>query len=140
MTYEEIIRKLRKYVLRYDATEIEGHLAIQFNIYGEGEGALYIEVSDGRIDIQPYEYYDRDALIYIDAKTLLEVASGTLSMKAAYDEKRFVVQGRHDAVLEFGKMQLVEKKRVTKHLRTRRLIRLEPQGRRHQTVLNRRNR
>ncbi len=105
MTYNEIVEKLRASIVRFDASEIRDHIAIQFNIYGEGEGAFYIEINDGKIDIQPYEYFDRDAVIYVDANTLIQIVSGELTMKEAYDGNRIVVQGRHDAVLKFGQMK-----------------------------------
>lgn len=107
MTYDEVVKELRNDALMFDASGVSEHVAVQFNIYGEGEGALYIEISDGRLNIQPYEYYDRDALVYLEASTLLDLASGKLSMKRAYEEKKIVVQGKHDAVLAFGKLHLV---------------------------------
>ena len=106
MTYNEIVENIKMCALQYDAGTIKEHIAIQFNVYGEGEGAFYIEISEGKINIQPYEYYDRDALIYVDADTLMQIATGELSMKDAYSENRTVVQGRHDAVLKFGQMKL----------------------------------
>ena len=106
MTYNEIVENIKMCALQYDAGTIKEHIAIQFNVYGEGEGAFYIEISEGKINIQPYEYYDRDALIYVDADTLMQIATGELSMKDAYSENRIVVQGRHDAVLKFGQMKL----------------------------------
>lgn len=105
MTYNEIIESLKIHAVQFDASMIKEHIAIQFNIYGEGEGAFYIEINDGKIDIQPYEYYDRDALIYVDADTLMQIASGELSMKDAYTENRIVVQGRHDVAMKFGLMK-----------------------------------
>ena len=105
MTYNEIIESLKIHAVQFDASMIKEHIAIQFNIYGEGEGAFYIEINEGKIDIQPYEYYDRDALIYVDADTLMQIASGELSVKDAYTENRIVVQGRHDAAMKFGLMK-----------------------------------
>lgn len=105
MTYEEIVESLRLNVVQFDASGIQEHIAIQFNIYGEGEGALYIEIADGKINIQPYEYYDRDAVIYIETNTLVKIATGEISMKDAYDGNMIVVQGQHDKVLRFGQMK-----------------------------------
>lgn len=105
MTYQEIVENLKLNAIQFDASEIKEHIAIQFNIYGEGEGALYIEFAEGKIDIQPYEYYDRDAVIYLEAETLLELSSGKLAMKTAYDENRIVVQGQHDKVMQLGMLK-----------------------------------
>ena len=48
MTYEEIVAKVRSLFSGADVSAIKEHLAYQFNIVGEGEGAFYVEVKDGR--------------------------------------------------------------------------------------------
>ena len=80
MTYQELVRKLQNFAIQSDASRIKAHVAVQINVYGEGEGALYIEIKDGRMDVQPYEYYDRDAVVYVDAKTLSEIADNKLAI------------------------------------------------------------
>ena len=47
--------------------------AVEFNVYGEGEGAFYIEIKDGKVSLEPYEYYDRDAKIIISANELEKI-------------------------------------------------------------------
>ena len=34
----------------------------QFNVTGEAEGIFYAEVKEGKLYVEPYEYYDRDAI------------------------------------------------------------------------------
>ena len=46
MTYEEIVEKVRKRLEGVDTSKVNGFLAIQVNITGEGEGAFYVEVKD----------------------------------------------------------------------------------------------
>lgn len=99
MTYEELVYKLRKLAAGADARKVKEHIAIQFNVYGEGEGALYAEIKSGCLYIEPYEYYDRDALIYAQAQTLIDIFSGELTVVEAYETGKMVVQGRHDAAL-----------------------------------------
>ena len=82
-----------------DATEVTGHLAVQFNVRGEGEGAFYIEIDKGRIFVMPYEYYDRDAVVYVDAETLFGVLSGELPISEQTCNGKMVIQGRHDATI-----------------------------------------
>ncbi|MBR6275068.1 MAG: hypothetical protein IKR27_08705 [Lachnospiraceae bacterium] len=55
MTYEKIVERLQKAYAKAEGWDISGHKAIQINIRGEGEGALYIEVSEGKFNVQPYE-------------------------------------------------------------------------------------
>ncbi len=78
MMYERIVARLREVYCGMDASGIDEHVAIQFNIWGEGHGALYMEIDEGKIRIEPYEYYDRDTIISTDAETLLGIASGKI--------------------------------------------------------------
>ncbi|MCI7087328.1 MAG: SCP2 sterol-binding domain-containing protein [Lachnobacterium sp.] len=66
---------------------------------GEGEGAFYVEIAAGRILVQPYEYYDRDAVVYVDAETLFDVFAGTISISDVTSNGRLVVQGNYDATI-----------------------------------------
>ena len=84
MTYEELVQKARETYGKASADNIKEHVAIQFNVTGEGAGAFYLEISDGKISIEPYEYYDRDVIVTTDAETLIKMAEGKLGIEAAY--------------------------------------------------------
>lgn len=99
MTYEELVGKIQTLALQADASDTKDHIAVQFNIYGEGEGALYIEVKSGRINVQPYEYYDRHALVYVDGTTLLKILNGELNSNDALKSGSLVIQGYYDYTL-----------------------------------------
>ena len=43
MTYEEIFAKSKEIIMKSDVSDIAGHLAVEIDIVGEGEGAFYIE-------------------------------------------------------------------------------------------------
>ena len=58
MKYEEIVAKVKKAYAKADTSKVDGHLAVQVDVTGEGEGAFYIEVADGKITVAPFEYYD----------------------------------------------------------------------------------
>ena len=79
MTYQELVSKLKDTYQEKDASKISEHLAIQFNIQGEAEGALYLEIANGQLHIEPYEYYDRDILVTTSAADLLALAQGSLT-------------------------------------------------------------
>ncbi|MBQ9141629.1 MAG: SCP2 sterol-binding domain-containing protein [Lachnospiraceae bacterium] len=93
MTYEEIVAKVREEFADADVSMIEEHLAYQFNIQGEGEGAFYVEVRDGQLYIEPYEYYDRDAIFICSAKTLFKMINGDLDPVAAFTIGKLKVEG-----------------------------------------------
>lgn len=63
MTYEELVKEVKKNYGALDASNIKEHVAVQFNIEGEAEGAFYVEIADSNVDVEPFEYYDRDAVV-----------------------------------------------------------------------------
>ena len=76
MTYEQIVEKVKKALKKVDASGVKGHLAVQVDVYGEGEGAFYIEVKEGKVDVQPYEYFDHDLRIRCTAGEIISIVEG----------------------------------------------------------------
>ena len=93
MTYEELVQKIKDIADGSDASTIQEHVAFQFNIEGEAEGAFYLDIKDGKADVQPYEYYDRDVLITTTAETLLEIMDGKLDPVMAFTIHKIRVEG-----------------------------------------------
>ncbi|MGN0432124.1 MAG: SCP2 sterol-binding domain-containing protein [Lachnospiraceae bacterium] len=78
MTYEELVAKVKEATKNARVSKVVGHVAFQFNVEGEGEGAFYLEISDGKIAVEPYEYYDRDLIIVTTADIILQMLDGDL--------------------------------------------------------------
>lgn len=93
MTYEELVKKAKETYGKADASKISEHVAIQFNVTGEAEGAFYIEIADGKVNVEPYEYFDRDVIVTTDAETLIKMAEGKLGMEAAYLTGKIKAEG-----------------------------------------------
>lgn len=93
MTYEEIVSKVREIFKGADVSKVNEHLAYQFNIVGEGEGAFYVEVKDGELFIEPYEYFDRDATFICTSDVLFKMISGKLDPVAAFTVGKLKVEG-----------------------------------------------
>lgn len=93
MTYEKLVEKIRKAFVVAEGWDVNEHKAIQLNIRGEGEGALYIELSNGKFNVQPYEYYDNNAEITISSKVLIDILEGAIEPAAAYDAYKFSIIG-----------------------------------------------
>ena len=103
MTYEEIVKEAQKLVAKADASVISEHLAVQYNVTGEGEGAFYMEVKDGKVEVQPYDYKDRDILVTADGQTILDMMSGKLDVVAAYLTHKISAEG------DLGKADILKK-------------------------------
>ena len=93
MTFEEIVAKVKELFGDSDVSGIQEHLAYQFNIIGEGEGAFYAEVKDGKLAIEPYEYHDRDCKFICTAEVLFNLISGKLDPVAAFMTGKLKVEG-----------------------------------------------
>ncbi len=96
MTYHELVEKVTEAYAKVDAKDVKEHIAVQYNVYGEGEGAFYIEISNGRIEVAPFEYYDRDAIIAIAGEALLDVVTAKTTYEAVEEAGRLVVVGNAD--------------------------------------------
>lgn len=99
VTYEELVNEIRNIFMKADVSGIKDHLAYQFNVTGEAEGAFYAEVSEGKLSIEPYEYYDRDVVFTMTADTLLKIAKGELDAIFAYTTGKLKVDGNIDKAL-----------------------------------------
>ena len=71
MTYEEIFEKAKERLSKAKVKNVKDHIAVQFNIEGEGHGIFYALISDGKIDVQPYDYRDNDISINVSGEELI---------------------------------------------------------------------
>lgn len=104
MTYEELVQKAREIYADADASKVKEHVAIQFNIQGEAEGAFYLEIVDGKVVIEPYEYYDRDVIVTTTADMLQKVTEGKADMVKAYLSGELKAEGNLDKALLLQKV------------------------------------
>ncbi|MGN0341435.1 MAG: SCP2 sterol-binding domain-containing protein [Roseburia sp.] len=93
MTYHELVAKVKEATAKAKVSKTVGHVAYQFNVEGEAEGAFYLELSDGKIYVEPYEYYDRDIIIVTSADVIMQMAEGKLQPMAAYVNGQLKVYG-----------------------------------------------
>lgn len=104
MTYEQIVAKAKEIMAAKSASGVKDHLAAEIHITGEGEGAFYVEVNEGKIAVEPYEYYDRDFVLTATADDLLAVVEGKLDAVLAYTTGKIKIDGSVDKALEFQKI------------------------------------
>lgn len=104
MTYQEIFEKAKSIFMKADVNEIHENLAFQFNITGEGEGIFYAEVKDGVLSVEPYEYFDRDAVFTCTAEVLFKIAEGKLDPVMAFTLGKLKVDGSIEKALKIKDM------------------------------------
>ena len=96
LKFEDIFNKVKKEFGGADVSNYEDHLAFQVNITGEGEGAFYAEIKDHALDIQPYDYNDRDFSITASGSDLVDIFAGKLAIEKALEEQKLQVEGNFD--------------------------------------------
>lgn len=112
MTYADFFSEIKSKLMGADVSDIDEHLAYQFNITGEAAGIFYVEVKEGKLYVEPYEYFDRDVIFYCTAETLAKIASGKLDPIMAVTLQQLRVDGNIEKALKFK--ELVEKNQKRK--------------------------
>lgn len=102
MTYEEVVKKAKTAVKKIDTSAISEHFAIEIDIEGEGEGALYIELDRGKAVAEPYDYHDNDCRIRTDAGTFIELLKGKIDAATALSEGRIFFAGNWEKAVSLA--------------------------------------
>ena len=103
MNFEELLAKVRATASTVD---VSGHdfLAVQVNLTGDASGVFYVEVKDGRISVEPYEYNDRQCTITMASKDFLKLMEGKMDPVLAFTLGKLKVDGDVGKALEFSKL------------------------------------
>lgn len=104
MTYADMFSKVKGMMMEADVSTVNEHLAYQFNVTGEAEGIFYAEVKEGKLYVEPYEYYDRDAIFTCSAETLFKNNEGKLDPVLAVTLGKLKVEGNIDKALYLKKL------------------------------------
>ena len=100
MTFAEVFADLKAKFMEADISDIHEHLAYQFNITGEAGGIFYVEAKDGVLSVEPYEYYDRDAMFTASPEVFSKIAEGKLGPIFAFSTQKLKVEGNIDKALK----------------------------------------
>ncbi len=115
MTYAEFFQEFKNKFVGADVSDINEHLAYQFNIEDEeAGGAFYVEVKEGQLFIEPYEYFDRDAMFICAPDVLVKIADGEMDPVWAFTTQKLKVEGNIDKALKLKDIIELKKKNVEK--------------------------
>ncbi|MDR2558469.1 MAG: SCP2 sterol-binding domain-containing protein [Oscillospiraceae bacterium] len=104
MTYEKIFADVKKVYSKADKSKLEGDFAFQFNISGEGEGSFYVAFRGGILEIAPYDYVDRSALLTASGENFIKLANAKFTLEDAVAGGLVEVQGDYHFALELNKL------------------------------------
>lgn len=104
MTFSEYFSTVKTTFMDTDVSHIKEHLAYQFNIIGEISGIFYVEVKDGKLYIEPYEYYDHDVIFTGTAEEFTEIMTGKKDPVHEFLSHKLKVEGNFDKALKLQEL------------------------------------
>lgn len=104
MTFDIVFSKIKKEIQKVDPSIINGKLAIQITLTGMGGGTFYIEILNGKLSVEPYDYHDRDAALTISVGDFKKLANKKLDPVEAFNSGQLSVDGSIEKALELVKL------------------------------------
>ena len=118
MTYADLFSEIKSRFMGADVSDIKEHLAYQFNIEDEeAGGSFYVEVKEGVLHVEPYEYHDKDAGFVCTPEVLLKIADGDLDPIWAFTNQKLRVEGNIDKALRLKEIIDLKKKQAKKEMK-----------------------
>ncbi|MCR5204593.1 MAG: SCP2 sterol-binding domain-containing protein [Lachnospiraceae bacterium] len=103
MTFDELLSKVRKIASETDISGTD-FLAVQVNITEPDGGVFYVEVKDGKVNVEPYEYNDRNCAVTMKMADFNKLLDGKLNPVIAFTTGKLKVDGDVGKALEFSKL------------------------------------
>lgn len=93
MTFEQAFLKVKEKFEKADASSV-ADFAIQVTLTDDDcGGTFYAEVKEGKLAVEPYDYYDNDVVLDITKSALLAVLAGRTTLDKAIASGEAIVQG-----------------------------------------------
>ena len=103
MTFEEIVEKVRKIAASKDVSD-KDFLAVQVNITGKNSGVFYVEIKDHKVNVEPYDYHDRNCAVTMNLTDFNKLLDGKLDPILAFGTGKLKVEGDVGKALEFSNL------------------------------------
>ena len=90
MEFKDCFNELKKDFVNKDVRNIP-NVVFEFNI--KDIGVFYAKVQDGKLDIQPYNYYDNDVSFTAKFETYKKIINGKLDAAKAFFTGKLKISG-----------------------------------------------
>jgi len=103
MTCQDIVNVTREKSASFNTAAYNGYLALQITLKDLNE-QFYIEIMDGKLSIEPYEYNDRQANMIISSKDFIKLINGKLNPVTAYITGKLKIDGNIEKAKELSSL------------------------------------
>lgn len=115
MTFFEMFDAAKAGFANADVSGLNGHVAIQIKVTEDGCGIFYAEITDGVLNVQPYDYRDNTAAVTLPHSTLFALLRRELALtEAVAQEKAFVTGCMESAAKLFAAVPALKKAEAPK--------------------------
>lgn len=106
ITVNDVVAKIYKRIDKAVGKQVaaEGRAAVDIKLYGSFEAHMYIEVKDGKVSVEPYDYIERDLEAAVPVDVALAIADGKTTIKEAVENGSLYVFGNVQFALKFAKL------------------------------------
>lgn len=106
ITVNDVVAKVYKRINKAAGKQVaaEGRAAVDIKLYGSFEAHMYIEVKDGKVSVEPYDYIERDLEAAVPVDVALAIADGKTTIKEAVENGSLYVFGNVQFALKFAKL------------------------------------
>ena len=103
MNRDAVVEKVRKLAEKADVSNVD-FLAVQVILTDQDPGIFYVEVKDHKVNVEPYDYHDRNCSISMTSDDFNKLINGKLDPVAAFPVGKLKVDGDIGKALEFSKL------------------------------------
>lgn len=106
VTVNDVVAKVYNRIDKAAAKQVaaQGRAAIDIKLYGQFEAHMYIEVKDGKVSVEPYDYIERDLEAAVPVDVALAIADGKTTVNEAVENGSLYVFGNVQFALMFAKL------------------------------------
>lgn len=104
MSFLKSVDDVKERLKNLDTHHLDEHIALEVRLDGADEGTFYIELDKEKINIEPYEYKDNDAVIKAKSNILMRFISKKLDIENALVKNTLKIDGNINKVFRFYKL------------------------------------
>ena len=92
MEFQKLFDNVKEKTANFDASAYDGFLAIQITLK-DLDKQFYLEIKDGILTVEPYEYVDRQANLIISSANFVKLINGKLNSVLAFTTGKLKIEG-----------------------------------------------
>jgi putative sterol carrier protein len=103
MTFDNVLTKVKEKTASFKGESFPGFLAVQITLTDLGK-VFYVEIKEGALSIEPYEYNDRQASLAVSSDNFAKIVAQKLDPVIAFTTGKLEVDGDAGKALELAKL------------------------------------